>query len=151
MTRVRVIILGLLAILMIGLAAPALAATPGSRTVTIQLTFDDATGNESFVASGPGICAGGIADQRNIEFIQFDDSFSIRMTKRLVCDDGSGSIDIYLSAGEQAGSPTRSGGWAITGGSGDYADAVGGGTLTAKGRYPGDPVGVDTMTGAVTR
>lgn len=151
MTRVRM--LAILAAAAIGLAfwAPALAATPGARQVTIQLRFDVDSQTETFVASGPGICTSGYADQQDIWFIEADDAFTIRMTKRLVCHDGSGTFDIFLSAGEPLGSPTRAGGWAIMGGTGAYASAVGGGTLTAKSRYPFDPTGVDTMTGSITR
>ena len=149
MNHRRISVLALAAILVAALAVPTWAATPGERQVMIQVAFDDATGQETFVASGPGICPSGILDNRDIWFVQFDDAFSIRMTKRLVCADGSGTFDFFLSAGEPAGSPTRSGGWAIMGGTGVYQDAVGGGTLTAKGRYPKDTGGVDTMTGTI--
>ena len=150
MTTTRILGLVAAAALAIALAVPALGSTPGERVTTIQLTFDIATAAETFVGSGPGICRSGTADQQSISFIQVDEDFSIRMTKRLVCDDGSGTLDIFLSAGEPLGSPTRSGGWAITGGTGEYAEAVGGGTLTAKPRQP-DTSGVDTMTGTITK
>lgn len=145
-------ILGLVAMLglVAALATPVLGVTPGSRLVTIQLTFDAGGGGETFIASGPGVCTTGTTDNLDIWFFEYDDSFSIRMTKRLVCDDGSGTFTIFLSAGEPAGSQNRSGGWAITEGSGVYEHAVGGGTLTAKGRFPGDDLGVDTMTGTIT-
>ena len=142
---------GLLAatFLAVALAVPTFAATPGSRVTTIQLTTNLGT-DETFVASGPGFCPSGTADSQDVHFIEFDDAFSIRMTKRLVCDDGSGTLDIYLSAGEPVGFP-RSGGWAVTGGTGDYASAVGGGTLAAHERNVTDTLGIDTMTGTITR
>lgn len=151
MTQVRLVAIVAAAAIALAFWAPALAATPGSRQVTIQLTFDIDSQTESFVASGPGICTSGIADQQSIWFVEADDAFSIRMTKRLACHDGSGTFDIFLSAGEPLGSPTRSGGWAIMSGTGVYEWAVGGGTLTAKPRYPFDSAGVDTMTGSITR
>jgi hypothetical protein len=150
MQRLR--ILGLVAMLALvaALAAPTLAASPGSRQATIQLTFDVGGAGETFVGSGPGVCASGTTDNLDIWFFEYDDAFSIRMTKRLICDDGSGTFTIFLSAGEPAGSQLRSGGWAIMEGTGVYERAVGGGTLTAKTRYPKDLAGVDTMTGTIT-
>ena len=151
MTLRRILTLGMAAVLAIAVVVPALAAAPGQRQATIQLTFDVADGSESFVASGAGFCSSGWADGGVIEYIEFGDSFKILMTKTLHCDDGSGDLQIRLSAGEPTGSPTRSGGWIVVGGTGDYATAVGGGTMTAKTRYPHDSQGVDTMIGVITR
>ena len=134
------------------LVPPTLAATPGERSSVIQLTFDanDPT-IQTFVGSGGGICSSGWADGQVIEYIEFGETFKIRLTKWLHCDDGSGDLQILLSAGEPSGSPARSGGWVIIAGTGDYATAVGGGTMSTKFRNPGDSVGIDTMTGKITK
>ena len=137
--------------LAIAAVAPTIAATPGSRLSTIQLTFDVETSQEMFVASGPGFCPKGRGTDQSITYIEAGESFKILMTKWLRCDDGSGDLQIQLSAGEPLGSQTRSGGWVIIAGTGEYEHAVGGGTLSAKGRYPFDPSGVDTMSGVVIR
>lgn len=133
------------------LGAPAFAATPGQGIVTIQLQYDVSDASETFTAGGPGMWSSGWADGQDIEYIAAGETFRILMTKWLHCDDGSGDIQILLSAGEPVGSPTRSGGWAIIGGSGAYDDAVGGGALGAKGTFPMDTIGVDMMIGTVTR
>jgi len=145
-------IIGLLGmVVLVGmLAAPTLAATPGSGLVRIQLTFVAGGWDETFVASGPGICTSGTADEQDPWFFSFEDGFRVRMSKRLICDDGSGWFRIVLSAG-QTGEGQTSGGWAIVEGSGDYANAVGGGTITATSRNPDDGLGVDTMTGMLYR
>lgn len=145
-------ILGLVGMLglVAALAAPTLAAnTLGSRQVTIQLTFDAGGGPETFIASGPNVCASGTTDL-DIWFMEFDDNFSLRIAKRLICDDGSGTFTILLSAGGPADSGKKWGGWAIMYGSGVYEHAVGGGTVTGTGRYPKDLFGSDIMTGTIT-
>jgi hypothetical protein len=136
----------------VAVVGPTVAATPGERMVTIHLTFDAADeANQTFTASGRGFCPSGRADDQAIEYIAFGETFKIRLTKWLRCDDGSGDIQILLSAGEPTDSPTRSGGWVVIGGTGDYEGAVGGGTISSKPRYPKDTLGVDTMTGTITR
>ncbi|MEW5991111.1 MAG: hypothetical protein AB1736_07155 [Chloroflexota bacterium] len=147
----RLLLIGGAAVMALAIVAPALASTPGERVTTIQLTFDVSTGNETFTSSGPGFCRSGLTVDANILYFEADEEFKILMTKVFRCDDGSGDLAIELSAGEPLGSQTRSGGWIVTGGTGDYATAVGGGTLSAKGRYPFDLVGADTMTGVIVR
>ena len=133
--------------------APTLAAAPGLRTATIQLASDvENPDNQTFVASGPGICRSGWADGQDITYIEFGEAFKIRLTKWLHCDDGSGDIQIELSAGRPADvTPTLSGGWIIIAGTGAYETAVGGGTMSAKLRSPNDTFVLDTMTGMITK
>ena len=133
-------------------AAPTLAARPGDRSATIQVTFDftDPT-NQTFIGSGSGVCSSGWADGEVVTFLESGEKFKIRLTKWLHCDDGTGDFQIMLSAGGPLGSPTTSGGWVIIDGSGDYSTAVGGGTMSAKLRAPNDVLGVDTMTGTITK
>ena len=151
MSMKRVLVLGVAAVLALAMVVPTLAAVPGERQVTIKLTFDVDTGAQTFTSSGPGLCRSGWADEQDISYIEFGATFKIRLTKWLRCDDGSGDVQIQLSAGEPDGSPARSGGWVVIDGTGVYEGAVGGGTLATKTRYPQDGVGVDTMTGAITR
>jgi hypothetical protein len=133
-------------------AAPTLAATPGERTVTINLTSDVVNGDQTFVGSGPGICSSGTANDEVIEYIEFGETFKIRLTKWLHCDDGSGDLQILLSAGRPTDVPQAlSGGWVVINGSGGYATAVGGGMMTGKIRYPADDNVHDTMTGTITK
>lgn len=133
--------------------ASALAATPASNSVNIKLSFDIAAGAEAWVANGPGLCRSGTTTAADIPYIQFGDPFKIVMNKELTCDDGTGSIFIELSAGQPGwpSSPTSNGGWIITGGTGDYANAVGGGMFTSRRGSPRDAVGVDQMQGVIVR
>jgi hypothetical protein len=149
MSSKRILVLAVAMVLAVAAVAPTLAATPGSRLTTIQLTFNVETAEETFVGSGPGICSSGRGTDQSIAYIEVGESFKILMTKWLRCDDASGDLQIELSAGEPLGSQTRSGGWVVIAGTGVYERAVGGGTLSAKGHYPNDALGVDTMTGVV--
>jgi hypothetical protein len=147
----RILVLGASAILVMAIVAPTLASVPGERMVSIKLASNVETGAQTFSASGPGVCSGGWADDEILQFIEFGESLKLRLTKWLHCDDGSGTFQILLSAGAPTGSPALSGGWVIIDGTGVYERAVGGGTMSAKWRYPFDEVVFDSMTGAITR
>jgi len=78
-----------------------------------------------------------------------DDSagwFDRDRTKTLVCDDGSGSFTIEVNAATVFGTPNDQGGWAVLGGTDDYATLSGGGNLV--GTYVPDGI-IDLYTGVV--
>lgn len=148
-------VLGFIAAIVLAAAmlVPALAAAPASNVVNIRLTFDLAAGTEAWVGSGPGVCRSGTTTAADIPYIEFGDPFKIVMNKELTCDDGSGSFVIQLSAGQPGwpNSPTSNGGWVVTGGTGDYENAVGGGTFTGRRGSPRDQVGFETLQGVIVR
>jgi hypothetical protein len=144
-------VLGFLAgiVLVAATLVPALAAAPASSVVNIKLTFDLAAETEAWVASGPGVCRSGTTTAASISYIEFE-PFKIVMDKELTCDDGSGSFLIRLSSGQVA-NPTSTGGWIVTGGSGAYENAVGGGSFSSCRGSPRDQVGFEMMHGVIIR
>jgi hypothetical protein len=55
--------------------------------------------------------------------------FSFHLIKTLTCDDGSGSFMILVNAATAPTSPGTIGGFAVVGGTGDYSDLHGAGSL----------------------
>jgi len=136
-TRIASQVVGVVAALM--LTAAPVSAGDGSVTITLDVNFR--SGTEKFIATG-AFCPSGSA-------VSTQNSFTGRVfhvAKTFTCKNGSGTLSIELNAsGNDTGT---SGGWTVVGGTGDYADASGGGQITGVGSRTGI---VDTYNGTINR
>ena len=128
--RIASLIVGAAAALAI-VASPATAA--GGRPLTITLEGNFTTGVETFTASG-AFCPSGSAvsfDFWRTGGASYNNQF--HLSKTFTCDDGSGSLTIHLNAAWVNTHGGTIGGWQITGGTGAYAGASGGGQIVGVG------------------
>jgi hypothetical protein len=72
---------------------------------------------------------------------------TFHLIKTLTCDDGSGTFQILVNAAAAPSSPGTLGGFAVVGGTGDYAGLRGAGSLVGTGKDGGI---VDVYTGTLT-
>jgi len=129
---------------MLLVAAPASAA-PVKSTITVTSIFG---APEPFTTTGGVLCESGTATTDFDHFGGGPRAGTFHLTKTLTCDDGSGTFTILVQAKVIFGAPTDSGGWAVIGGTGDYENLHGGGSLV--GTYFFDPDGItDVYTGVV--
>ena len=128
------------------LAGPG-AAVAGNNTV---ITLTSVSSGETFTATGGVVCPEGTATTDFKKFGGSDHSRagSFHLTKTLDCTDGSGSFTIVVNAATVFGSPGDQGGWAVLGGTDDYATLSGGGRLV--GTYIEDGI-IDTYTGSLRK
>jgi hypothetical protein len=130
-------------------AALALAAAPASAAggaVRITLDVNFGTGVEQFTATG-AFCPAGVAESFDTR-VTGRGATVFHLTKVFTCEDGSGTLAIHLDAPFIGAKGGTIGGWRVTGGTGDYAGATGGGHLEGV----GSPTGItDTYTGIVRR
>jgi hypothetical protein len=138
--------LGLLTALAV---APAVSAAP--PVTVIQIHVDFATG-ETFQASGGVVCPDGWAVTDPVFAagggIQGRGVFTFHLIKTLYCADGSGSFQILVDAATAPTSPGTLGGFAVVGGSGDYASLHGAGSIVGTGFDGGID---DVYTGRLSR
>ena len=126
-------------------AAPASAA-PVVSTITVSSFFPDPV--EPFTTTGGVLCDSGTALTDFDHFGGGPRAGPFHLTKTLTCDDGSGTFTIRVEAKVIFGAPTDNGGWAVMGGTGDYENLHGGGSIV--GTYVFDPDGIiDVYTGIV--
>jgi hypothetical protein len=111
--------------------APAPTASAASSSVEVDLHIDFATG-ETFTASG--FCPAGEAVTYNFMQVGFRGrATTFHLYKDLICDDGSGILTIRVEASAVFGFPGTIGGWNVVGGTGDYAEVRGGGSIVGIG------------------
>jgi hypothetical protein len=140
--RITALAVGVVAALAL-VAGPASAAG-GAVRITLDVNFG--TGVEQFTATG-AFCPAGAAESFDT-WSTGRGATVFHVTKVLTCADGSGSLTIDLDAPFIGVKGGTIGGWRVTGGTGDYADASGGGQIVGV----GSPTGiVDTYTGIVRR
>ena len=140
--RITALAVGVVAALALA-AAPASAAG-GAIRITLDVNFE--TGVEQFTATG-AFCPAGEAESFDT-WVTGRGTNVFHLTKVFTCADGSGTLAIHLDAPFIGALGGTIGGWRVTGGTGDYAGATGGGHLTGA----GSPTGiVDTYTGIVRR
>lgn len=132
-----------LAVLALAIAVPGVAARARSIEITLDANF--ATGVETFTAEG-GFCPSGSAASSDLRINGGGSGLSFHVTKVLTCDDSTGSITIEVDAATHAWSPQDQGGWSVSGGSGDWASARGGGSVV--GLYNASGV-VDVYVGSL--
>ena len=119
------------------LTAPtALAGTPTTTTIVIDVNFDE--GIETFTTDGALLYPSGEAEPfANVAGggRQEKGTFTFHIVKVLTCDDGSGTFEMQIEAAfiRQAGGPR--GGFSIVQGSGtgDYEGLRGAGSLIGEG------------------
>jgi hypothetical protein len=107
----------------LALSAPVAAA---AEPVRIDLHADFAEG-ETFTADG--FCASGTAESFGFHQAGMGRATTFHLFKTLTCDDGSGSLTIRVNAAAVDGFGGTVGGWNVVSGTGEYADARGGGHI----------------------
>ena len=109
-----------------------------SSDVVIERQFDEQS-NESFTATGDGICAGGTVDGVKNDF--GEDGFFFENV--FVCADGSGSFVVRVEGDASRPEDLENGTWTFVSGGGDYSD------LSGEGNYQlaSDPCCTETYTG----
>ena len=133
--RSRITALALASVAAVALVAGPVAAG-GAQPVTITLAVDLNAGTEVFSASGA--FPSGSAGSSNFRPTGGGTTV-FHLTKTFTCQNGD-SLTIDLNAAFQGKRNGTIGGWAVTGGTGAYAGAAGGGHI----------VGVGTSTGSST-
>ncbi|MEO5965747.1 MAG: hypothetical protein ABIR11_09805 [Candidatus Limnocylindrales bacterium] len=143
-TRIASLILGTVAAA--ALVVAPVAATGGSRAVTITLDVNFGTGDQVFTATG-AFCPAGTAEAFTTK-VSGRGSLVFHVTRTFICTGGVDTLTIDLHAGTSAQFDGTSGGWTVTGGTGAYAGASGGGQITGV----NTPTGIlDTYAGTVNR
>ncbi len=135
---------GMLAALL--LAPSASAAAPPTTTIRIDVVFDV---SEDFTTTGGVLCPSGTAVTDPVFAAGFGakgrGAATFHLIKTLTCDDGSGTFQIKVDVGP---TPTGTiGGFAVVGGTGDYAGLRGGGSLVGTATNGGI---IDVYTGHLT-
>ncbi len=142
--RSRITALALASVAAVALMAGPVAAG-GSQPVTITLAVDLNAGTEVFTASG-AFCPSGSAESSNFRPTGGGTTV-FHLTKTFICQNGD-SLTIDLNAVFQGKRNGTVGGWTVTGGTGAYAGAKGGGHIVGV----GTPTGIiDTYTGVIVR
>ncbi|HEX9044582.1 MAG TPA: hypothetical protein VF802_06110 [Candidatus Limnocylindrales bacterium] len=131
-----------------GLLALGLAAPVVSASTRVEIVLDNhflTTGVETFTASG--FCPSGSAVTSNLVIVGGSHGLTFHLDKTLTCNDGSGTLSIHVDAATSYGTYTGDqGGWSVTGGTGAWAGATGGGQLVATYTSTGS---LDDYTGAL--
>jgi len=129
-------------------APMASAAEPLTTVLTIDIVFDV---SEEFTATGGVICESGTAETDLHGFttggVQGRGVLSFHLVKTLTCDDGSGTFQILVNAPTAPSSPGTLGGFAVVGGTGDYTNLRGAGSLVGTATEDGI---VDVYMGKLT-
>lgn len=138
-----------LGVLLALLVAPmASAAAPPTTVLTIDVLFE---GGETFTATGGVICDSGTAVTDPVFVAGFGRMGrgvgTFHLIKTLTCDDVSGTFQILVNAAAAPSSPGTLGGFAVVGGTGDYAGLRGAGSLVGTGKDGGI---TDVYTGTLT-
>lgn len=133
----------LVAILAIVLPAPMVTAQP-PLDVHIEVPATIGAGLAPFVASGPAVdqgilCATGTEDELSVQVSgpPEGDFRILRVVKQFVCDDGSGTFDVNLVVRLDLTTNDTTARWNVIGGTGDYADLHGSGSLVGIPLDPG--------------
>jgi hypothetical protein len=108
----------------IAVMAPVSASTAEPIRIDLHVVFGS---SETFSATG--ICPSGTAQSFGFHQAGQGRATTFHLYKTLTCDDGSGTLTIRVEAGLVFGSPGTVGGWSVVNGTGDYADAHGGGMI----------------------
>ncbi|HEY3548829.1 MAG TPA: hypothetical protein VGK17_22380, partial [Propionicimonas sp.] len=89
------------------------------------------------------------AQSSDLRVVGGQGGLTFHLVKTLTCDDASGSLLIAVDAATSRGRPWQDqGGWSVQGGTGQWANASGGGNLV--GAYVPDGV-IDDYTGVIAR
>ena len=140
------LVIGLLGVFAVAPVASAAAAP--TTTIRIDIVFGPG-GSEEFITTGGVLCPSGTAVTDPVFAAGFGrmgrGAASFHLIKTLTCADDSGTFQIKVNAGP---SPTGTvGGFAVVGGTGDYANLRGGGSLVGIATDVGI---IDFYTGSLT-
>jgi hypothetical protein len=120
------------------LASPVSAASK-PMDVNIISPLNTTTQTGTFTASGPAVDAGLICPSGDVIDMEgkvagnFDNGFiNLRVKKLFVCDDSSGTFDVYMNVKVYFDPPYSTAIWRIAGGTGDYATLKGAGSLVGE-------------------
>ena len=139
-------VLILVSILSIVLPIPAvMAAAPLDVHIEVLATIDPTP--DPFTATGSAVdagllCATGYQDELsfNVSGPPGGNFRILRVVKRFVCDDGSGTFDLRLVARLDFINHNTTGHWNVIGGTGDYARLHGNGKLIGIPIEPGSSI-----------
>ncbi|HEX5829039.1 MAG TPA: hypothetical protein VFY23_16050 [Candidatus Limnocylindrales bacterium] len=137
-TRITSLVIGAMTALL-AVAGP-VSAGDGKVVITLDVNF--ARGSETFTATG-AFCPRGSAVTTSVETTGRP---VFHVEKTFTCKDRSGTLSIALDA-VSTWTGTQ-GGWTVTGGTGAYAGASGGGQVVGVGTSSGI---LDTYTGTINR
>lgn len=145
--KIRTTILSVLTafVLLAGSVSVALAAPPLS--VHIEVDEFVRTSGEGFFASGPAVDAGVVCQTGTVDDLTISASGSpnntfviLNVMKRFTCDDSSGTFDARLIVHLDLITNETTARWNIAGGSGDYVDLHGTGSLVGTPIVPGESI-----------
>lgn len=112
-------------------ALPAVAAPPQSTTFTVVEQFSEPPTPGVFASDGSIVCASGTTSNDTlVSAIRSPNGLIFHVRKTISCDDGSGTFTLQIQAriGFNVGDAT-SGPWVVLGGTGDYEQLHGQGTV----------------------
>lgn len=128
------------------IVTPALAAPPLAVHIEVPATINPDP--DPFVASGPAVNAGalcptGTSTDLSVVIVADPPGTTIRIlkvVKRFICDDGSGTFDVNLVVKLDLATHETSARWSIAGGTGDYVGLHGNGNLIGTPIVPGSSI-----------
>ena len=123
--------------------------------VHIEVEEQISTSGETFYASGPAVdadvmCPTGIVNDDLDGYYDLPGG-KIRIlyvTKHFVCEDGSGTFDLNLNVHLNLATNRTTARWNVVGGTGDYADLHGNGSLVGTPIDPGNSI-LDVYNGGM--
>jgi hypothetical protein len=128
------------------LALAGAASGAATQPVRIDLHVNFETGVETFTATG--FCPEGTAESFGFHQAGQGRATTFHLFKTLTCEDDSGTLTIRVEASSVFGFPGTIGGWSVVGGTGDYANTMGGGKIVGTGFDGGiDDVYTGRLTG----
>jgi hypothetical protein len=146
----------LLVVLVTFLSMPGMTASSAAAVGEVTITADQPFGSDgTFTATGGPICTSGTTTESPVRITEGRRSAALtfHLDKSFVCDDGSGSFTVQISARVQPCDANDYGAWAITRGTGSYTDLRGAGSLIGS-YYPTDSCDaegvVDVFSGRLT-
>lgn len=142
MKRILIIIIVLVFLMM--MVTPVYASPPTEVSIVSIMKFSTASG--TFTASGPAveagiICPTGMVYDMNIRGVGVQSQLftNLFVHKHFVCDDGSGTFEFNLNVRIIYSQDYTESLWRIMGGTGDYQNLRGTGTIMAY------PIDADTI------
>jgi hypothetical protein len=123
---VRLLVSSLLTLALLIAAVPALGAAASDATIEVHQPFDQPEG--TFTADSDVLCASGTTSDV-VRLTGNGSVINIRDIKTFTCADGSGTFTLKIQAQVRPCETTDQGAWTVIGGTGDYEQLRGAGTL----------------------
>jgi hypothetical protein len=109
-------------------AVPAAASAAAASAATIEVHSSFSEVNGTFTADSPVLCDSGTTSDVT-RVVGQGATLSIHNLKSFTCADGSGTFTLRIQATVQPCDATDRGAWSVAGGTGDYEQLRGAGTL----------------------